>query len=306
METLSEVVPHNNSMVTISFDSDLLKPKTIKNEAKRKTKTASTKDNSHSNKDNRVIPIKACKHKSVKTMENISTLTSNIMLKYPKRKYLTHDKLYLYIELSSIQQEQLNSIANPNKVYECLLYNQLTYSIGDFLLVTDLEDCSICKLLRIIPQGGSNAAPSYWPTIEVQWYYKKKDINRVKNGLTSTRKYNSLSEYEVFKSQHKDVIYIESIICKCFVYTLDEYEALETLTPNTFFCRAGYDPAKQMLNPFFEKWEKACKCQLPLNPDQLYLSCEKCEKWYHPECCDIKEAEVNTVEFICFKCKSMP
>jgi len=47
--------------------------------------------------------------------------------------------------------------------------------------------------------------------------YKKTDINREKNGLSSDEKYNSISEFEVFKSNHRDVIFIETIISACTV-----------------------------------------------------------------------------------------
>lgn len=183
-----------------------------------------------------------------------------------------------------------------------MLYNNQIFSINEFLLVSDLEDSSICKLIKIIPREGIQQAPNYWPSIEVQWYYKKNDINRVKNGLTAVKKFNSISEFEIFSSEHRDIIYIESIISKCNVYSFAEYEALESYSENTFFSRAGYDPAKQLLIPSFDKWEKSCKCMLPLNPEQLYISCEKCGKWFHPSCCGINEEELNNIQFICQKC----
>ncbi len=48
-------------------------------------------------------------------------------------------------------------------------------------------------------------------------YYKKSDINREKNGLKEDFLFNSISEYEVFKSNHTDIIYIETIISACKV-----------------------------------------------------------------------------------------
>lgn len=136
----------------------------------------------------------------------------------------------------------------------------------------------------------------------MQWYYRKKDINKEKNGLTNIKKFNALSDFEVFKSEHKDVIFIESILSKCDVYNFDEYDALENHTATTFFCRASYDPSKKQLNPPFDKWQKSCKCMLPLNPDQLYIKCEKCDKWFHPSCSNVKEEEVESIYFVCFKC----
>ena len=59
-----------------------------------------------------------------------------------------------------------------------------------------------------------------------------------------------------------------------------------------------------MLVPSFDIWEKSCVCQTPLNPDQLYIKCDKCEKWYHPKCSGIEEDKVKDLkEFYCLNCK---
>ncbi len=31
--------------------------------------------------------------------------------------------------------------------------------------------------------------------------------------------------------------------------------------------------------PNFENWEKSCICKTPLNPDQLYIKCDKCDDY---------------------------
>jgi hypothetical protein len=59
-----------------------------------------------------------------------------------------------------------------------------------------------------------------------------------------------------------------------------------------------------MFDPPFEKWERSCLCRTPLNPDQLYIKCDKCEKWYHPLCCNLDENDAaNLSEFYCKFCK---
>lgn len=72
-------------------------------------------------------------------------------------------------------------------------------------------------------------------------YYKKSDVNREKNNLLEDDKFNSISDFEVFKSNHKDIIFIETILSTCEVLTFEEYEAQEQHNPTTFFCRASYD-----------------------------------------------------------------
>ncbi len=60
-----------------------------------------------------------------------------------------------------------------------------------------------------------------------------------------------------------------------------------------------------MLEPTFEKWEKSCLCRTPLNPDQLYIKCDRCEKWFHPKCCNIDENDVQGLsEFYCQFCRA--
>ena len=78
------------------------------------------------------------------------------------------------------------------------------------------EGFLIGKLTKVIHTGGFKKYP-YWPTVQVQWYYKKSDVNREKNGLQDDTIFNSISEYEVFKSTHFDIIFIETIISHCKV-----------------------------------------------------------------------------------------
>ncbi len=73
-------------------------------------------------------------------------------------------------------------------------------------------------------------------------YYKKFDIDREKNNLLDNEKYDSISDYEVFKSNHKDIIFIETIVSTCNVYSFEEYEKQERHSNTTYFSRASYDP----------------------------------------------------------------
>lgn len=73
-------------------------------------------------------------------------------------------------------------------------------------------------------------------------YYKKTDIDREANDLVDDEKFDSISDFEVFKSNHRDIIYIETILSTCHVYTFEEYEVQEKHSQTTFFCRASYDP----------------------------------------------------------------
>ena len=71
----------------------------------------------------------------------------------------------------------------------------------------------------------------------------------------------------------------------------------------TFFTRAKYEIHTELLHPKFDEWKKGCICKKPLNPDQLYIKCDKCNGWFHPKCCGINEKESDKIKnFVCPNC----
>ena len=199
--------------------------------------------------------------------------------------------------------EQIYHVLFPEIAYNAIKYQSNYYSIGDTLLILGKAENLIGELTRIIPNNGIKSNP-FWPSIEVQWYYKKSDLNKRKNNLIDINNYNSISDYELFPTNHRDIIYIETVIGKCEVFTYEEYENLEEHTEKTFYTRAKYDPLNQILIPRFDEWKKGCVCQCPLNPDQLYIKCDKCNGWYHPKCCGIEDEKAEEIkEFYCPYCR---
>ena len=208
---------------------------------------------------------------------------------------------------SLCDEDTINKIYHllyPSVSYSAVKYNSNIYHIGDNLLIYGKNDTLIGKLVRIIPNNGIKSNPC-WPSIEVQWYYKKNDINRKKNNLLNLDMYNSISDYELFPTEHRDVIVIETVIGKCEVYTYEEYENLSEHTEKTFFSRASYDPLSQLLNPKIEEWKSGCVCGCPLNPDQLYIKCDGCNGWFHPKCCGVEDSKAESLnEFFCPLCRN--
>ena len=216
----------------------------------------------------------------------------------------TQDKL---IELSKNKQslEKLKKYVDSNLSYDSIKFRDIIFKIGDVLLIQSSEENLIGELIKIIPSNGIKEYP-FWPTVQVKWYYKKKDINRKKNNLLNQQNFDSISDYELFPSNHKDIIYIESIINKCKVYTYEEYDNIADPSDFTFFTRAKYEIHTELLQPKFDDWKKGCICKKPLNPDQLYIKCDKCNGWYHPKCCGIDEKDSNQINnFVCPNCRKV-
>ena len=184
-------------------------------------------------------------------------------------------------------------------------YHNIIYNIGDCLCIQAKEKNKYlyAKLLEILPSNGMKKH-SLWPSIKVQWYYLKSDLNREKNGLIDPKAYDSISEFELFESPHNDIIYIESVICKCYTLKYEDYINLDESEDTMFFTRAKYNPYKELLDPPFETWERICKCKMPFNPDKLYITCDGCQKSFHPECFNIKEDEIEKIDFYCDECKN--
>ena len=164
--------------------------------------------------------------------------------------------------------------------------------LGDILLIKAPSISShsfyyLGKLLRIIPKNGKESKPD-WPSIEIEWYYQKSELTRNKtNQLDNSQVYNSLSEDEVFATNHKDIIFIETVVGKAKVLTLEEYDKYSTdenPNENIFFSRATYDPLTTEIEPAIDKWKTYCYCQMPYNPNLKYICCDKCGNWIHEKC----------------------
>ena len=111
----------------------------------------------------------------------------------------------------------------------------------------------------------------------------------------------------MFPSNHHDKIYVDCIAGRCKVYTIQQYDEQENIDNLTYFTRANYSPLQKVLEPAFKDWETLCICKKPLNPNLLYIKCDLCNKWYHPECMGLTEAEaVDKNEFFCTLCTSKP
>jgi hypothetical protein len=139
--------------------------------------------------------------------------------------------------------KRVKEVIGSKSNFKKFKFNNEIYSVGDDIQIhDDTNECLVAKIVKILTFNGSSKYP-YWPTIEVQWYYRKTDIIKDVKFINKF-KIDCISNYELFNSNHKDTIFIETIIGKCTVLTLDEYELLDEVNGNIYYTRAFYDPIK--------------------------------------------------------------
>lgn len=60
---------------------------------------------------------------------------------------------------------------------------------------------------------------------------------------------------------------------------------------------------RNIFDPKVDSWITFCSCKQPFNPIVTYVLCEKCSKWYHIECYNIKQEEIEELTFFCIDCE---
>ena len=89
-------------------------------------------------------------------------------------------------------------------------------------------------------------------------------------------------ERELFDSHVTDWNYLGCVQGKCRVHTLEEYEALDSITQADFYQRFRYDPTSGHFDP--DIVPVYCICEVPHNPDRDMVLCEHCKDWFHCDC----------------------
>lgn len=212
------------------------------------------------------------------------------------------DKIYSYqrkLQLlyeSAKQKNTLEYFFPLFRSFAKLKYRQNIFKINEILQLYEPTQTKpyIVKLLGIY-RFPDEEEVAY--ALKVEWLLRKTDLP-----LKKYSKYlQHISIAEVFPSRQIDYVPIESIMRKSDLIKYEQYENLTRAGDNIYFSRANYNPDDDELVPDPSKWQKACSCSMPINPDLEYTQCQGCERWYHNKCIN-DEVEENQ-KFVCHDCQ---
>ncbi|KAL9265902.1 Chromatin remodeling protein EBS-like protein [Drosera capensis] len=131
--------------------------------------------------------------------------------------------------------------------------------------------------------------------VHVRWYYRPEE------SLGGRRQFHGAKE--LFLSDHYDIQSAHTIEGKCTVHSFKNYTKLEDVGADDYFCRFEYKAATGGFTP--DRVAVYCKCEMPYNPDDLMVQCERCKDWFHPSCMEMTIEEAKKLEhFSCTDCSS--
>ncbi|XP_071699612.1 chromatin remodeling protein EBS-like [Rutidosis leptorrhynchoides] len=155
----------------------------------------------------------------------------------------------------------------------------------------DKPNC-IAKIEKILTANG-RINPRV--KVEIRWFYRQEDAIGGRKSFHGTK--------ELFSSDHVDTQSVDTIVEKCNVYSMDEYNNLDKVEENDFFCRFEYQRLTGAFSP--ESITVYCRCEMPENPDREMIDCENCGDRFHPACLDMTaEMAKQLNHFICQPCLS--
>jgi len=200
-----------------------------------------------------------------------------------------------------------NNNNNNNKTNKVIKYIELgdeTYNVHDVVSMKapDGEKPYIAKILRFDVQEDDkdkknaeknnkngketeqeieNRADKI--NVHVSWYYRPEESASGRKAFHG--------EHEVFASDHTDWVKASTIESKIHVYTLADYQELQSVNEKSFFSRFSYKAATSEFKP--DHVQVFCKCSMPYNPDLFMVECGDCKEWFHPECIGTTREELD-------------
>lgn len=131
--------------------------------------------------------------------------------------------------------------------------------------------------------------------LRCRWYYRPEE------SIGGRRQFHGAKE--LFLSDHFDNCSPEAIEGKCTVYNFKDYTRLESVGTEDFFCRFEYKASNGTFTP--DRVAVYCKCEMPYNPDDLMIQCERCKDWFHPICVNLTMDQIKRLtSFFCSECEA--
>lgn len=132
---------------------------------------------------------------------------------------------------------------------------------------------------RNLPYIGRLDAVLQADSVLVTWVYRPEDLVCGRKAFHGVR--------EVMVSDHSDVVTAGSIIGRCAVLSLKEYQSVVARSGGSdalFFTRFTYSAAKRVCSP--RVVPAFCTCSMPYNPDAgpMCACTGGCRDWYHVTC----------------------
>ena len=129
----------------------------------------------------------------------------------------------------------------------------------------------------------------------VCWFYRPEETRGGARAFHGSK--------ELFASDHYDWVSVDAIDAKCRVYSLKEYQNLESVNDDDYYARFLYKSKEGSFRP--EEVPVFCVCAQPYNPDRLMVECERCEDWFHPECvAETRESVTTELTWMCPVCRN--
>lgn len=175
-------------------------------------------------------------------------------------------------------------------------YGGTTYLPNDCVLINPDANAPayVARIRRIVQQGDDEQSIE----LDVTWFYRPEEA------VGGRKSFHGVDE--VFESDHHDKAHVQTIMGKCNVYSIREYEELAVREENDFYSRFTYKPKLKQFEP--DSAPVYCKCETPYNPDKPMCLCVRCGEWYHPECLGVRRKDVEQVlhqmDFVCVDCQA--
>ncbi|KAK1353439.1 Chromatin remodeling protein EBS [Heracleum sosnowskyi] len=129
--------------------------------------------------------------------------------------------------------------------------------------------------------------------VTVRWYYWPEEASGGRKQFHGAK--------ELFLSDHYDFQSTNTIEGKCIVHSFKEYTKLEVVGDEDYYSGFEYKArAKEFTHNYVSVY---CNCEMPHNPDDMMMQCDKCKDWFHPGCVKITSAQGKRLSnYICDEC----